>query len=418
MINESDRIQNGGMIQMERIKRFTAALLVMVLVAALVPQTQTYAASASRKTIEIQVYNFLVGKMGFNTAAACGLMANVELESDFNVKEIGDGNTSFGLFQWHLERKKNLIKYCEEKELDYQTVEGQLSYLEYELKKSYKKIYNYIKSVDNTADGAYDAAYYWCYNYEVPSNRAYKADKRGTLARNTYWKKYKGYKGKQIEVTEANSAGSKTESSISETKSGTDTKTASAETKTVSSEDFTRTLKVKSPYMKGADVKFIQNCLKKLGYSVTADGTYGNGTSAAVKKFQTANKIKADGACNKTTWNAIKNAAAKKAVSTVKKEEQLKITQQPKAVTVREGDKTKFTVKATGKSLSYQWYYKKAGQSSWSKWTGHTTASTVAYANDSWNYMQVRCIVKDGNGKTVTSSAAKITLVGGDVAVG
>ena len=120
---------------MERIKRFTAALLVMVLVAALVPQTQTYAASASRKTIEIQVYNFLVGKMGFNTAAACGLMANVELESDFNVKEIGDGNTSFGLFQWHLERKKNLIKYCEEKELDYQTVEGQLSYLEYELKK-------------------------------------------------------------------------------------------------------------------------------------------------------------------------------------------------------------------------------------------------------------------------------------------
>ena len=354
MINESDRIQNGGMIQMERIKRFTAALLVMVLVAALVPQTQTYAASASRKTIEIQVYNFLVGKMGFNTAAACGLMANVELESDFNVKEIGDG----------------------------------------------------------------DAAYYWCYNYEVPSNRAYKADKRGTLARNTYWKKYKGYKGKQIEVTEANSAGSKTESSISETKSGTDTKTASAETKTVSSEDFTRTLKVKSPYMKGADVKFIQNCLKKLGYSVTADGTYGNGTSAAVKKFQTANKIKADGSCNKTTWNAIKNAAAKKAVSTVKKEEQLKITQQPKAVTVREGDKTKFTVKATGKSLSYQWYYKKAGQSSWSKWTGHTTASTVAYANDSWNYMQVRCIVKDGNGKTVTSSAAKITLVGGDVAVG
>ena len=160
---------------MNKIKRIAAALLAVLFMAAFVPQTEVSAAS-ERQINEIKVYNYLIGKMGLNTAAACGLMANVQEESNFNVKEKGDHNTSLGLFQWHLGRKANLIKYCEKKGYDYQSVEGQLSYLEYELKKSYKGVYNYIKSVDNTAAGAYDAGYYWCYHYEVPSNRASKSN--------------------------------------------------------------------------------------------------------------------------------------------------------------------------------------------------------------------------------------------------
>ena len=67
------------MIRMVSIKRLTAALLVVLFAAALVPQMQVNAASA--QTTEIQVYNYLVGKLGFNTAATCGLMANIKHES-------------------------------------------------------------------------------------------------------------------------------------------------------------------------------------------------------------------------------------------------------------------------------------------------------------------------------------------------
>ena len=109
---------------MVSIKRLTAALLVVLFAAALVPQMQVNAASA--QTTEIQVYNYLVGKLGFNTAATCGLMANIKHESGFNISETGDSNTSYGLFQWHAGRKTRLINYCKEKKLNYKTVEGQL----------------------------------------------------------------------------------------------------------------------------------------------------------------------------------------------------------------------------------------------------------------------------------------------------
>ena len=88
----------------------------------------------------------------------------------------------------------------------------------------------------------------------------------------------------------------------------------------------------------------------------------------------------------------------------------LAITAQPANVTTAANKSVTFTVKAKGTGLTYQWYYKKAGATSWSKWNGHTTASTTATSNSTWNGMQVRCIVKDSKGNSVTSSAAKITI--------
>ena len=57
-----------------------------------------------------------------------------------------------------------------------------------------------------------------------------------------------------------------------------------------------------------------------------------------------------------------------------------------------------------------EWYFKKAVQTSWNNWGTRTTAFTVATANATWNGMQVRCVIKDSEGHSVTSSAAKITI--------
>ena len=88
----------------------------------------------------------------------------------------------------------------------------------------------------------------------------------------------------------------------------------------------------------------------------------------------------------------------------------LAVTQQPQSVTSYIGDTVKFAVKASGSGLSYQWFYRKSGASSWTKWPGHTTATTSAISNDSWNGMQVRCAVTDSNGSTIHSEAATVTL--------
>lgn len=56
----------------------------------------------------------------------------------------------------------------------------------------------------------------------------------------------------------------------------------------------------------GSEVRKIQEKLKRWGYySGSVDGIYGSGTESAVKKFQKANGLKADGIAGKLTLNAM-----------------------------------------------------------------------------------------------------------------
>ena len=87
------------------------------------------------------------------------------------------------------------------------------------------------------------------------------------------------------------------------------------------------------------------------------------------------------------------------------------ITQQPKSTTVSAGATARFTVKATGVGLTYQWQYKYPNES-W-KNSGYASARTATLevpALAKYNGLQYRCIVTDTHGKTVTSSAVKLTV--------
>ena len=149
------------------------------------------AASTSNKT---QVFSYLTKELGFNSAAACGIMANIEKESNFKSGTIirdSNGLLSGGLCQWNGSRLTNLKNFCSKNGYNYLSVEGQMKFLEHELKSSrYSHVYKYLKNVKNSSGGAYDAAYYWCYYFEVPANRATKAKQRGNSASGTYWKAY------------------------------------------------------------------------------------------------------------------------------------------------------------------------------------------------------------------------------------
>ena len=52
----------------------------LILLAVLIPGTAAYAATPSN---QVQVFSYLIQKLGFNSAASCGIMANIEHESEF-----------------------------------------------------------------------------------------------------------------------------------------------------------------------------------------------------------------------------------------------------------------------------------------------------------------------------------------------
>lgn len=168
--------------------RLAAVLLAFVLLV-----TPVSASSAERLAVEREVYDFLVNDMGLSTAAACGVLANIEHESAFQPTVLGDKGTSYGLCQWHNGRFTALRSYCSALGLDYRTVEGQMAYLKYELGNNYTSLLLTLQSIDNTPDGAYRAAYLWCIQFERPSNMEVKAASRGELARGKYWSRYNSY---------------------------------------------------------------------------------------------------------------------------------------------------------------------------------------------------------------------------------
>ena len=95
-------------------------------------------------------------------------------------------------------------------------------------------------------------------------------------------------------------------------------------------------------------------------------------------------------------------------VITITLKEPLAITQQPQSRTIKKGSSMTISVKATGSGLKYQWYFRKQGQTSWSVWNGRTGATETVTPNDTWDGIQLYCLVRDFTGASVKSNAAKI----------
>lgn len=141
-----------------------------------------------------EIYSFLRYNMGFNHAAACGIIANMKYESDYAPTAVGDGGSSYGLCQWHNARYSALLSYCGANGLDGNSISGQMAFLSNELSSKYPGVMEHLYSVPNNAQGAYDSAYYWCKYYEVPANTEARAVERASYAQNTLYGKSFTYK--------------------------------------------------------------------------------------------------------------------------------------------------------------------------------------------------------------------------------
>lgn len=81
------------------------------------------------------VYSLLT-QAGISEAGACGIMGSIAVESpDFDPTLIGNNNSTYGLFQWNDvgDRRANLVLWCENQDIPYDTIESQIAYALYEI---------------------------------------------------------------------------------------------------------------------------------------------------------------------------------------------------------------------------------------------------------------------------------------------
>lgn len=132
-----------------------------------------------------QVYTALRGE-GLSLALVCGIMANIQRESNYNPKAKGDSGTSFGLCQWHKGRWERLSDFCFDRALSETTIASQVKFLVWEFSRYYSNHWDSMRKEPDTAEGAYNVAYTMCVKYEVPAQKETKGKQRGNIAKELF----------------------------------------------------------------------------------------------------------------------------------------------------------------------------------------------------------------------------------------
>ena len=84
------------------------------------------------------------------------------------------------------------------------------------------------------------------------------------------------------------------------------------------------------------------------------------------------------------------------------------ILSHPKSVSQKRGKyrQVTFSVKAKGNDLKYQWYYIKEDQNKWSIWENKTSSVVKEMPDETWENMQVYCLITNVRGEELYSDIA------------
>ena len=146
--------------------------------------TTTTTTITPRSTAQ-QIWDAMKNK-GWSDEVCAGIMGNIMAECGGGTFDIqpclhGDGKTSYGICQWHNERKSEMLSF---NGTNYDTsnnlppIEHQVDFFEYELEK-----YN----IDILEGKDYqEVAYIFCVEFEIPNNKYKKAERRKQLAAIAY----------------------------------------------------------------------------------------------------------------------------------------------------------------------------------------------------------------------------------------
>lgn len=139
-----------------------------------------------------KLFDYLTEGRGFKPVQALAVIGNVMAESGLKEDVYGDQNTSYGIQQWHNERKDKLFSYAKKKGHDTPTFEDQMEFLadEYEGKTGYSNFlyktrgktrsgyYNYSKQEFEEAPSLRDAVVAWNQGAGRPHKSVIRNDAR------------------------------------------------------------------------------------------------------------------------------------------------------------------------------------------------------------------------------------------------
>ena len=94
-------------------------------------------------------------------------------------------------------------------------------------------------------------------------------------------------------------------------------------------------------------------------------------------------------------------------------ENAVRITTQPQSVSVANGQEARVSLIAQGDGLSFKWYYKNKGESSFKLTTTFTGNTYTAQMNAERDGRQLYCVVTDAYGNSVQSNTVTISMTGG-----
>ena len=239
---------------------FSSCLLLMLTMVGNI----TYDNTAYAVSTEEYIFNFFTQRLGYNSAVACGFLANIYRESTFNPE--ADNGYAYGLIQWEGGRRQQLNAFCNDNGYNISSIDAQLLFIQFELENDERGCASKILNHNEDAQGAYDAAYNICYYYERPANKAWKSNDRGEIARDTYWPQYGGgghdCHDYELDIPYCRPSGSPLIQKGS----------------------------------KGHYVGWVQIALEKLGYDVGGvDCDFGGNTDSAVRAFQSDHGLEVDG---------------------------------------------------------------------------------------------------------------------------
>lgn len=126
-------------------------------------------------SIPATIYNFFVDN-GFTKEQACGIVANVQAESGFDINNVGDGGLARGLFQMHPDRR-NVIWEGSHHDMKHGDITEQCKGALWELQHVELLAHRKLKD----AETAFQAGYNMCRYYERPASHL-EWTKRGQIA--------------------------------------------------------------------------------------------------------------------------------------------------------------------------------------------------------------------------------------------
>ena len=89
---------------------------------------------------------------------------------------------------------------------------------------------------------------------------------------------------------------------------------------------------------------------------------------------------------------------------------EVKITTQPKSVTVANGKSATVKVVASGTGLTYKWYYKSKGMTAFALTTSFTSNTYTVQMNETRDGREIYCVVTDKYGNKVTTDTVTLTM--------